>query len=81
LLRRLAARGMTVFLSIHTLEIAESLCDRLGVLLDGALLAEDSPEGLRTRAGLGPDGGLEEAFLRLTGRERSLDGLFKGAGA
>lgn len=76
LLRRLASRGMTVFLSIHTLEIAEALCDRLGVLMNGALVAEGSPDALRARTGAG----LEDAFFALTGREKSLDdaGLFGG---
>jgi len=72
LLRRLAQRGLTVFLSIHTLEVAEQLCDRLGVLQNGRLLAEGSPQDLRQRAGAeGKD--LEESFLRLTGAENLLD--------
>src|SRR5665213_3028745 len=58
LLRRLASRGLTVFLSIHTLEIAEQLCDRLGVLLNGRLVAEGTPLELRERAGT-PGAGLE----------------------
>jgi len=82
LLRRLAARGMTVFLSIHTLEIAEQLCDRLGVLLNGKLVAEGTPGELRSQAGA-EGAGLEEVFLRLTGQEASLDdaGIFGGDGA
>jgi ABC-2 type transport system ATP-binding protein len=72
LLRRLAQRGLTVFLSIHTLEVAEQLCDRLGVLQHGRLLAEGSPQELRQRVGAeGKD--LEESFLRLTGAENLLD--------
>lgn len=81
LLRRLAGRGMTVFLSIHTLEIAEQLCDRLGILLNGRLVAEGSPAELRAKSGAS-EAGLEEVFLRLTGQERSLDdaSLFGGEG-
>ena len=71
LLRRLAGRGLTVFLSIHTLEIAEQLCDRLGVLLNGRMVAEGSPAELRTQAGA-QGAGLEEVFLRLTGQGNSL---------
>jgi len=83
LLRRLAQRGLTVFLSIHTLEIAEQLCDRLGVLLNGRLVAEGTPSELQERAGGAPGAGLEEVFLRLTGQERRLDdlSLFGGDGA
>jgi ABC-2 type transport system ATP-binding protein len=72
LLRRLAARGLTVFLSIHTLEVAERLCDRLGILLNGRLVAEGSIDEVRSSAGL-LGGGLEEAFLALTGEEMRLD--------
>jgi ABC-2 type transport system ATP-binding protein len=81
LLRRLADRGMTVFLSIHTLEIAEQLCDRMAVLLNGRLVAQGSPADLRSQAGSLGDG-LEEAFLKLTGVERRLDdgNLFGGQG-
>jgi ABC-2 type transport system ATP-binding protein len=81
LLRRLAARGLTVFLSIHTLEIAEQLCDRLGVLLNGRLVAEGTPEELRAQSGA-TGAGLEEVFLRLTGVEKRLDdsSLFGGDG-
>ena len=71
LLRRLADSGMTVFLSIHTLEIAEKLCDRLGILMNGRLLAEGNFAELQAAAGSG-HGGLEEAFLKLTGEGDSL---------
>ena len=73
LLRRLADHGLTVFLSIHSLEVAERLCDRLGILLNGRLVAEGSIEELRTNAGTLGGGGLEEAFLKLTGEESRLD--------
>lgn len=75
LLRRLAERGLTVFLSIHTLEVAERLCDRLGILLNGRLVAEGSIDEVRNSAGtlVGGAGGLEEAFLKLTGEESRLD--------
>jgi ABC-2 type transport system ATP-binding protein len=81
LLRRLAQRGLTVFLSIHTLEVAERLCDRLGILLNGRLVAEGSIDEVRHSAGL-LGGGLEEAFLALTGEELRLDDkhLFGGQG-
>ena len=71
LLRLLAAEGMTVFLSIHTLEIAETLCDRLGILLNGRLLALGSIEEIHASAG-GERGALEDAFLKLTGEGQAL---------
>lgn len=66
LLRGLAAEGRTVFLSIHTLEVAEVLCDRLAILLGGRLVAEGSAAQIRERAGLQGDD-LESVFLKLTG--------------
>ena len=57
--------GTTVFLSSHILPVVEELADTVGVLYEGRLVAEDSPERLveRTEAGRGT---LEEAFLDIT---------------
>ncbi|MGA7671724.1 MAG: ABC transporter ATP-binding protein [Nitrolancea sp.] len=43
--------GVTVFLTTHNLPEAESLCDRVGVIRQGRLLAVDTPSGLRSHAG------------------------------
>ncbi|MFC6905542.1 ABC transporter ATP-binding protein [Halalkalicoccus tibetensis] len=40
-------RGATVFFSSHILEQVDAVCDRVGILRDGELVAEDSVEGLR----------------------------------
>jgi ABC-2 type transport system ATP-binding protein len=64
LLRSLAAQGVTVFLSLHTLEIAEKLCDRLGILHHGRLLLEGTVEEIEAASGTRQD--LEGAFLSLT---------------
>jgi ABC-2 type transport system ATP-binding protein len=63
-LRRLCGEGRTVFLSTHVLEVAELLCDRVGVVQRGRLIAVGTPAELRA---MGGDATLEEAFLRLTG--------------
>jgi ABC-2 type transport system ATP-binding protein len=65
LLRAQAAQGACVFLSIHSLDTAEKLCDRLAILMQGRLLAQGSGEELRALSGGG--GELEDAFLKLTG--------------
>jgi sodium transport system ATP-binding protein len=59
-------RGKAVIFSTHYLAEAELLCDRIGLLHQGRLLAEGSPAELRARA----DGAtsLEEAFLRFVER-------------
>jgi sodium transport system ATP-binding protein len=56
-------RGKAVLFSTHYLAEAELLCDRIGLLHQGRLLAEGTPPALRARAGDAPS--LEEAFLRL----------------
>lgn len=66
LLRAFTAQGGTVFLSTHTLEVAESLCDRIAILEAGSIRAIGSMEELRAAASAG-SAGLEEVFLRLTG--------------
>jgi ABC-2 type transport system ATP-binding protein len=57
--------GMTVFLSSHILSVVEELADTVGVLYDGELVAEESPETLVQRSEEG-EGTLEEAFLEIT---------------
>ena len=63
-LRHLCAEGRTVFLSTHVLEVAELLCDRVGIVQHGRLMVVDTPAALRAGAG---GKSLEDAFLRLTG--------------
>ena len=47
LLRRLADEGTTVFVSSHLLAEVEAMCDRVGVLARGRLVAEGPPSNLR----------------------------------
>jgi sodium transport system ATP-binding protein len=60
-------RGKAVLFSTHYLAEAELLCDRIGLLHQGSLLAEGTPPALRDAADGAPS--LEEAFLRLVGRK------------
>jgi ABC-2 type transport system ATP-binding protein len=71
LLRSLAREGATLFLSTHSLEIAEALCDRIGIIQAGRLVAVGTLEELRLQAGNAQ--GLEEIFLKLTGADDLLD--------
>jgi ABC-2 type transport system ATP-binding protein len=47
LLRALAARGRTILYSTHHLEVAERLCERVLILHDGRVVADDSVANLR----------------------------------
>src|SRR5262249_43228171 len=60
--------GGTVFLTSHILEIVERLCDHIGVIQKGRLVAQGALTELRARAGTGRS--LEEVFLELVGVER-----------
>ena len=51
IVRAEADRGATVFFSSHILEQVDAVCDRVGILRDGELVAEDSVEGLREAVG------------------------------
>lgn len=63
ILRELTSRGATVFMSTHILEIAEKMCDRVGIINKGKLMALGTPSELR-QAG---NNTLEDTFLELTG--------------
>jgi ABC-2 type transport system ATP-binding protein len=69
LIRSYALRGRTVLLSTHQLEMAERLCDTVGILHGGRLVAEGPSADLRaqmTAVSSGRDQTLEEVFLALT---------------
>ena len=61
-------QGKTIFMSTHTLEIAEEVCDRIGIILEGKLIAEGTMSELR-KVALAKEAHLEEIFLKLTGGE------------
>jgi len=64
-LQELARQGAAVFISTHILEIAERMCHRVGILKEGKLIAQGSPEELRKMVG-NEDESLEDIFLELT---------------
>ncbi len=72
LLRAFVGQGGTVFLSTHTLEVAEALCDRIAIISDGKIIALGTLEELRAQAHAG-GAHLEEIFLKVTGSEDMAD--------
>jgi ABC-2 type transport system ATP-binding protein len=64
-LRQHAARGMTIFLSTHLLDMAEKLCTRVGIINRGDLVAVGTLAELREQSA--NSGSLEEVFLSVTG--------------
>jgi ABC-2 type transport system ATP-binding protein len=65
-LQELKAQGVTAIMSTHVLEIAQAICDRIGIMYQGKLLALGNMKELREMSKL-PDSGLEDIFLKLTG--------------
>lgn len=51
LIRAQRAAGKTIFLTTHTMAIAEELCDRVAFIVDGAIAVTDSPRALKLRYG------------------------------
>ena len=66
-LRQMADRGAAVFLSTHILEIAERMCDRIGIISQGRLIAIGTMEELRAQSQADGQSSLEDIFLSLTG--------------
>lgn len=63
-----ARQGTTIFMSTHSLEIAEEVCEEIAILQSGEILAEGTAEALRHLAGV--EGNLESIFLKLTEGKR-----------
>lgn len=62
----LAQQGITIFLTTHTMEEADQLCNRVAILDQGRIVALDAPGRLKAAHG---GGTLEDVFIALTGRE------------
>ena len=69
LLRDLSNDGVAVFMSTHTLAVAEELADQIAIISHGKLVAHGTIEELHEVSG--GETGLEESFLRLTAEEET----------
>ena len=67
-LQQLKLQGVTTIMSTHILEIAQAVCDRIGIIYHGKILALGNMEELQKMAML-PSSGLEDIFLKLTGTD------------
>jgi ABC-2 type transport system ATP-binding protein len=65
LFQDLAKKGTTIFMSTHTLQVAEDVCDRIGIIHKGSLIATGTMEELMRRARV-READLEEVFMILT---------------
>jgi ABC-2 type transport system ATP-binding protein len=74
LFRQFVDRGGTVLMSTHTLEVAETMCDRIAIVHGGKIIASGTMTELQEQTA-SEDMGLEDLFLKLTGgmRDHQLD--------
>lgn len=69
--KELASKGVTIFMSTHTLEIVEQMCTRVAIINQGKIIAEGSVEELGRMARM-ENSSLEPIFLKLTGGDETL---------
>ena len=71
-------RGGSVLFSTHIMEVAEDLCDVIGIINQGKLVAVGTVDELRERANaLGEDMDLEDIFLKLTDQDESVNHIIE----
>jgi ABC-2 type transport system ATP-binding protein len=79
LFRQFVDRGGTVLMSTHTLEVAETMCDRIAIVHKGKIVAQGTMSEVQEQTA-SEDLGLEDLFLKLTGgmRDHQLDTILDG---
>ena len=79
LFRQFVDRGGTVLMSTHTLEVAETMCDRIAIIHHGKIAAHGTMAEVQEQTS-SEDLGLEDLFLKLTGglRDQQLDTILEG---
>jgi ABC-2 type transport system ATP-binding protein len=69
MIKELKALGVTIFLTTHYIEEAEQLCDRVAILVNGAIKTVDTPRNLIATTN---SKYLEEAFIEITGLKEEI---------
>jgi ABC-2 type transport system ATP-binding protein len=65
LFKNLSRDGVTIFMSTHTLSVAEDVCDRIGIIHKGRLLTTGTPVELKEKTQL-LEADFEDVFIKLT---------------
>ena len=68
-MRNLKAEGRCVLFSSHIMQEVAMLCDRIVVIANGRVVADETPDALRAQTG---EANLEDAFVKLIGSEEGL---------
>ncbi len=69
LLRRMTAKGVTLFFTTHVLDVVERLCDEVAIIDRGRLVALGTLDQIRAQREVGQDATLEDVFLKLVSAE------------
>jgi ABC-2 type transport system ATP-binding protein len=64
-LKRKASEGVAIFMSTHSLNVAEEVCSRIGIIKDGQMIFEDKKEVVEEIIGTDHQN-LESLFLHMT---------------
>jgi ABC-2 type transport system ATP-binding protein len=64
--RTMSGRGVAILMSTHTLEVAQEMCDRISIILQGRIIATGTVSEVLAMSG-NPDDQLTNVFLKLTG--------------
>jgi ABC-2 type transport system ATP-binding protein len=75
LLRRIAAKGATVFFTSHVLDVVERLCHEVAVIDRGRIVAQGTLDEIRAQRALGRDATLEDVFLKLVAADVTREDL------
>ncbi len=71
-------RGGAVLFSTHIMEIAEEICDRIGIINQGKMVAEGTMETLKQKvSAMDEDVDLEDIFLKLTEQDESINEIIE----
>jgi ABC-2 type transport system ATP-binding protein len=75
LLRRLAAKGITLFFTSHVLDVVERLCDEVAIIDRGRLVALGTLDEIRREREVSGDASLEDVFLKLVAADVTREDL------
>jgi ABC-2 type transport system ATP-binding protein len=75
LLRRLTARGVTLFFTSHVLDVVERLCDEVAVIDHGRIVAQGTLDEIRAQRELGGAASLEDVYLKLVAADVTREDL------
>ena len=77
IVRNKQSEGATIFLTTHNMFVADELCDRIGFIVDGKLVALDTPKNLKLKYGqpsvtveYAVDGKLQEETFGMVGKDK-----------